>query len=633
MGVSCLVRGLVAAGVLLALSGLAQADERDLLANLDVKRQQVAGEWKLVGGVLETPVGERLRLEFPGALPEEYDLRLEVERTQGQDAFCIGLVVDGRQTSILIDGYAGKASGLHLINNQGCDKNATSYKHTVLPMGKRVPLRVSVQRGEVSLVSGETEIFTWKGDPAQLSLWEGWKVRSNQTLFVAAHLSAFRIHSAKFRSYSGGPALTPANVAPSKTAGTPTITAKPIETAPAPGSVLEVRPAPQKGAFELARTGVSMQLHLHVLQRSNKPLYLPQIQKLQAKLEEHQRAEKLKARAGKQEEPLEPGQSPDKAQGDTKWSVYVPKEYDGVIPYGAIAFIPSVEKASVHAPYKPILDKHRLIWISPDSAGNESDTCWRMTAALDGLRRLREDLGYAIDPDRIYVSGFSGGGRVASNVGLLHSDVVTGGIYFAGVNYFREASASGGVFVPASILGMTPQLLNVARSRRHVLIYGTKDSVAGYVPSCAPMFVKDGFKSFLYLEVPDLAHSLPGPEWFDKAVVALDSPLAAAAKGNFEAGAAAAKREALGKALQGYLKAAAHGASEPFAAEARQKAAELQQQYLAAAKALEATVDAGDTKAITAEMANFRRVWDTVGAEDAKRLAEKQKAAQLKGKD
>ncbi len=384
--------------------------------------------------------------------------------------------------------------------------------------------------------------------------------------------------------------------------------------------VKEAPPAPKTGEFEIIEEGIQVTRLLVVLNRYGHPGNAATVQEYNRLVEEDKRIAKLKAKAPKKDEPQE------EKKKSTPWTIYVPKDYDPAIPFGVIAFVNSGENAAVIQEYKPVLDKHRLIWISAGNSGNDAANHWRMAAALEGIRRLREKMGYNIDPDRIYVSGTSGGARIASNVSMLFSDVVSGGIYFAGINIYRDATAQpGNLIFNNEMPGMTPAMLAQAKQRRHVLIFGDKDNVAGYVPMLANIWGNDGFKYFHYFKIPDLAHTMPAAEVFEKAVLAVDAPLKLAAKGHYDTAATSEKRDGLGRAMEGYTKAAAHGRDEPFAAEAKTKAVELKAQYIAAVAELETLLESDDTKAFNADLAKFRRTWEPAGNEDAKRLAEKLK--------
>ena len=135
---------------------------------------------------------------------------------------------------------------------------------------------------------------------------------------------------------------------------------------------------------------------------------------------------------------------------------------------------------------------------------------------------------YTIDPDRIYISGHSGGARVASTVAFFHPDRFTGGVYFAGVNWYEPTPPPGGQFLPPSIVKPPEAVLELARNRsRHVIVQGTDDNVATYVPSLWNVIKQSDFRTFEYLSIEGQGHGLPDAEWLDRGLAELDGPLRA----------------------------------------------------------------------------------------------------------
>lgn len=379
--------------------------------------------------------------------------------------------------------------------------------------------------------------------------------------------------------------------------------------------------AAKTGDFTFESYGVRRTLFIEVLQRFREPASAELLQKLLAEEEALQR--KLKSAIVSRAKPEPPKPAPTDKEKEkekpSRWRTYVPAAYDGVAPYGVVAYVNSAETSALPNEYKPLLDARRLIWVSAEAAGNDTSTIHRMAVALEGVRRLR-DQGYVLDADRIYVSGISGGGRVASNMGLLFPDFVTGGIYLAGINAYRDVPAGGGSFLPKSVSPTAP-LLNAAKERRHVVVFGKKDKVAGYVPTVAQEWARDGFRNFLYLELPELGHSIPPAAEFDKALAHLDAPLASTAKKDYDAATAALKKIQLGRALDGFRQALAHAPEAPFAADARTQAIALLPQYAAALAACEAAAATGDLKKFSAESIKFKRTWEPLAAQEMDRLA------------
>ncbi|MDZ7617548.1 MAG: SHD1 domain-containing protein, partial [Patescibacteria group bacterium] len=124
---------------------------------------------------------------------------------------------------------------------------------------------------------------------------------------------------------------------------------------------------------------------------------------------------------------------------DETWQVVVPDDYDGSIPYGLFVFVNSSDSGGPQGNWLPVLQKYRLIYIGPDNAGNEKDVLLRRAPmALDAVHNISRD--YAIDPARVYISGNSGGGRLASRVAMAFPDVFTGGQYHVGADEYSTTA-------------------------------------------------------------------------------------------------------------------------------------------------------------------------------------------------
>jgi predicted esterase len=207
------------------------------------------------------------------------------------------------------------------------------------------------------------------------------------------------------------------------------------------------------------------------------------------------------------------------------WAVSAPTAAAEGEPHGLFVFISPRDQGNMPDNWQATLEKHRLIWVGPNEAGNQVSTLWRVAVALESVDLATQR--YTIDQDRIFISGHSGGARVASTVALFHPDRFAGGIYFAGVNWYEPTPIREGRFLPASI-GKPPDLiLELAQARsRHVIVHGTDDTVATYVPSLWDVIRQSGFRTFQYLSVEGHGHGLPDAEWLERGLAVLDGPLA-----------------------------------------------------------------------------------------------------------
>jgi dienelactone hydrolase len=99
--------------------------------------------------------------------------------------------------------------------------------------------------------------------------------------------------------------------------------------------------------------------------------------------------------------------------------------------YGVLVFIPPGKEAKLPPGWAPILDQYGIIYVSAERSGNEEDVLARRVPltllALENIRRR-----YDVDPDRVYIGGYSGGARVALRVALSYPDVFRGALLNAG---------------------------------------------------------------------------------------------------------------------------------------------------------------------------------------------------------
>ena len=126
----------------------------------------------------------------------------------------------------------------------------------------------------------------------------------------------------------------------------------------------------------------------------------------------------------------------------------VPETYTNDLTWGLLVWVSPGHEPGIPKDWPPILAKHKLLFVSPYNAGNDRNaanrpagTIERFRLALDASYNMR--LRYRISPKRIYASGFSGGGRVASMLGVAFSDVFTGTIPICGVNFYMTIPAGG----------------------------------------------------------------------------------------------------------------------------------------------------------------------------------------------
>lgn len=197
------------------------------------------------------------------------------------------------------------------------------------------------------------------------------------------------------------------------------------------------------------------------------------------------------------------------------WEVYVPPEYDGSQPYGVMVWISYGPDGRMEENWQHVFREHKLIYIGPDKSGNtESVLERRVPMALTGLMGLEQQ--YKIDPARVYIAGFSGGGVTASRIASAYADVFTGGLF---------VSTSDGMGSPDTPVPQLDRLMLMRSRGRYVFTSGMEEtsnliinvrSVQHYHALCVPRVD--------YIHIPNETHANLTSRVFGHAMEYLDSP-------------------------------------------------------------------------------------------------------------
>jgi predicted esterase len=110
---------------------------------------------------------------------------------------------------------------------------------------------------------------------------------------------------------------------------------------------------------------------------------------------------------------------------DQKYELFVPPKYNPAKAAPLVLFVSPSKQPAGFAQWKSICEEHGAIFASPFEAGNDCEGRQRVRIILDVLDDVRRK--YTIDPDRTYIGGFSGGGRMACAIGFSLPE------YFGGV--------------------------------------------------------------------------------------------------------------------------------------------------------------------------------------------------------
>ncbi len=206
------------------------------------------------------------------------------------------------------------------------------------------------------------------------------------------------------------------------------------------------------------------------------------------------------------------------------WEIVVPESYDPATPHGLLVWISPTPRGVLPNPgLLPVLEERRLIWVGANSSGNRRAVVDRIALAFTGLENTRSL--YSIDSERLFIAGYSGGGRVASVVGAHWPESWAGVISWMGIDFFASVPVPyrPGASWPGSYKRPSRATLKRARRIRWAVVTGDLDFNRSQSRAIAKTMRGAGFEHVAFLQIPDADHYRGFPaEWVERALEAVD---------------------------------------------------------------------------------------------------------------
>jgi len=116
--------------------------------------------------------------------------------------------------------------------------------------------------------------------------------------------------------------------------------------------------------------------------------------------------------------------------GDERFSIYLPSQHPAK-GFGLLVFVPPWQDGRLPPGWSTVLDRHGTIFVSALKSGNEENV-FNRREPLALLAAGNVMALYPVDPERIYIGGFSGGARSALRLALGYPDLFRGALLNAG---------------------------------------------------------------------------------------------------------------------------------------------------------------------------------------------------------
>jgi pimeloyl-ACP methyl ester carboxylesterase len=199
--------------------------------------------------------------------------------------------------------------------------------------------------------------------------------------------------------------------------------------------------------------------------------------------------------------------------GQEKFVVHVPA-HAPAHGYALLVFVPPWDDARLPTSWISALDRHGTIFVSPTHAGNDADVLDRREP-LALLAAYNIAQSYPVDPQHVYVGGFSGGSRVALRLALAYPDLFRGALLIAGSDPIGTAQ-----------LPLPPKpLFRQFQQTRLVYLTGQHDELSQAMDSRS----RDSMQHWCVARATSIdalrsGHELPGPSTWSHALSALEQP-------------------------------------------------------------------------------------------------------------
>jgi hypothetical protein len=243
---------------------------------------------------------------------------------------------------------------------------------------------------------------------------------------------------------------------------------------------------------------------------------------------------------------------------DTTYFIHVPDDYSKDRAYPLILVIsPGFSGKLMYAPWAAAAQKYRIIFACPDKAGNEVPGDVRGQRVLDTLFDVQSR--YNIDPEQIFVSGFSGGGRMSTAFVAAYPGFFAGHIPIGGIVYSNSGEE-----------GLKKLKVKIG----HYVFCGEK-CFNREESEAAKKAMKDAGMTVELMVGPGLKHAMPNAQ---QALAIFDWFMArspAAMKAKFDAAEKHEKAGRPGAALKGYESMVALGGNGDWVGKAKERAAAI----------------------------------------------------------
>jgi predicted esterase len=188
------------------------------------------------------------------------------------------------------------------------------------------------------------------------------------------------------------------------------------------------------------------------------------------------------------------------------WEVYVPESYRVESPAGIVVYVSPSQSGMPPRGWSSVMDEHNLIWISANKSGNRVLVPRRVLKAILALNAIQQE--YVLNETRVYIAGFSGGGKIASMIATDYANTFDGGFFICGVEFWDVDE---------------PRHFEAIKSNRYVFLTGERDQALEPTKRVYRNYRDAGVPHIQLVVVHDMGHTNPPSREISRALEFLDN--------------------------------------------------------------------------------------------------------------
>lgn len=192
--------------------------------------------------------------------------------------------------------------------------------------------------------------------------------------------------------------------------------------------------------------------------------------------------------------------------------VYVPAGYTPTGGYGIYCHVSHSDAGENIPGYAPVLDRLKLIYVSPMGVSNQQPMLRRIKLAVDAVAAVRAK--YPANPQRVAIGGISGGGHMAMLTHAAFPEIFMGSVSHAAQSYLPTDATNCGHFP-----GLEPGDLKGGPFKGHkwCVISGDKDQNYQAIRTTSAAWLKGRF-DYRFFDVPGMGHTNAEPARLEEAL-------------------------------------------------------------------------------------------------------------------